>query len=240
MSSNLRVLTFNIHSGRDFDGSYHLDQTIALIHKINPDICGLQEVDRFWERSNFDDQTEKIARSLKMNSFWAPTLIDGRKEYGIILLSKFPIVSSHKIKLHNPQMVYRPGKLTEDRFLIWSTVRPNKEDCLGFGVTHLGFSEKEQKAQIVEILSAVKDPCILVGDFNMGSGEIPMLKLKEKLKDTNPGGEIVTEPNKEPKKQRDHIFVSQKIQIRDYQVVKSEVSDHYPVWADLEIEKTDF
>src|SRR5512132_1585328 len=91
----LRVMTYNIQSGHG-----NLDGTAAAISAAAPDIVGLQEVDvQGAERSNFADQAGTLGEQLHMEVRFAgiyriPAADTTKppREFGVALLSKYPIV----------------------------------------------------------------------------------------------------------------------------------------------------
>lgn len=110
-------MTFNIHAGIGTDGLYDLERVAALVREQQPDLLGLQEVDRGWDgRSSFDDQPARLAELTGMLPCYGPTIAldargtaagegspvddakdaDGpgarpRREYGNLILSRLPI-----------------------------------------------------------------------------------------------------------------------------------------------------
>ncbi|MGH9340551.1 MAG: endonuclease/exonuclease/phosphatase family protein [Acidobacteriota bacterium] len=106
----LTVMTFNIHHGEGRDGQLSLQRIAAVIESA--DIVALQEVDRHWsERSNLVDQAEWLAGKLNRYYVFAPNLdLDGstseegriknsRRQYGVALLSRYPIQFSRSYPL---------------------------------------------------------------------------------------------------------------------------------------------
>src|SRR6266550_2029747 len=98
----LRVMTYNIRSGNG-----NLTGTAQAIRDAAPDLVGLQEVDVHWaERSSFVDQASSLGEQLGMQVRFAriyqlpaTRADDPPREFGVAVLSKFPIVdwSNHVI-----------------------------------------------------------------------------------------------------------------------------------------------
>jgi endonuclease/exonuclease/phosphatase family metal-dependent hydrolase len=114
----MRVVTYNIQYSRGKDGRFDLDRCIAEV--ADADIIALQEVERFWQRSGMTDQPAAIAARLP-EFYWvygpsfdvqlsngnasteaagANGAVDSRRrQFGDMLLSRWPIVSSRLIPL---------------------------------------------------------------------------------------------------------------------------------------------
>ncbi len=141
-----KVMTYNIHAGIGMDSQYNLSRIAGEIKESGADIIALQEVDVHWgSRSNYDDMINKLAEELNMFYFFAPiydfdplTEHEPRRQYGVGVLSKFPIL---KAKNHpitrlstqdpNPLPAPAPGFLE-----VLLNIKGAK---LSFYVTHLDF-----------------------------------------------------------------------------------------------------
>lgn len=102
MPTDLRVCTYNIHAGTGVDGHRDLERIGDVIRGVDPDLVGLQEVDRNRERSNHVDQTRFLADYLEMTSVfepaieWSPTTGSGGETpaYGVATLSPYPFTDT--------------------------------------------------------------------------------------------------------------------------------------------------
>jgi endonuclease/exonuclease/phosphatase family metal-dependent hydrolase len=97
--------TYNIHYGVGLDGRCDLERIARAVR--DADVIGLQEVDRHWARSGDQDQLARLGELLPGRGLaWGPnvdvlkTAADGsptpphvRRQFGNLILSKFPIVS---------------------------------------------------------------------------------------------------------------------------------------------------
>jgi endonuclease/exonuclease/phosphatase family metal-dependent hydrolase len=99
----VKVGSYNIAAGVGEDGEFDIERTADTIRESGADIIGLQEVDVHWsERSDFVDQVEYLADELEMEAFFAPIYSiesdqpeDLPMEYGLAVLSKYPIVDAN-------------------------------------------------------------------------------------------------------------------------------------------------
>src|SRR5918997_1019118 len=106
----VRIATFNILHGRSpEDGRVDVDRLAASVKELNPDVLGLQEVDRDQPRSMGADLTAVAAEAMGApehqfvaalagtpgGTWMAATGEEqpGSATYGIALLSRYPVVS---------------------------------------------------------------------------------------------------------------------------------------------------
>jgi len=102
----VKLVTYNIQYGLGRDGRYDLARIAATVE--GADIVALQEVDRYWQRSGSLDSPAVIA-SLLPEHYWvyganfdvdasfrdaAGQLHNRRRQFGTMILSRTPIVSS--------------------------------------------------------------------------------------------------------------------------------------------------
>src|SRR5882757_2819497 len=108
----MKLVSYNIQYGFGGDGRYDLTRCARLVD--GADIIALQEVERHWQRTNEDDQPELLSRLLPdYHWVYGPAfdmdaserregrLVNRRRQFGTMLLSKLPIVWS---RLHTLPM----------------------------------------------------------------------------------------------------------------------------------------
>jgi len=101
----MKLVSSNIQYGFGSDGRYDLSRAARIVD--GADIIALQEVERHWQRSNFDDQPELLSRLLPdYHWVYGPAfdmdaserrdgrLVNRRRQFGTMVLSKLPIVWS--------------------------------------------------------------------------------------------------------------------------------------------------
>lgn len=101
----MKLVSYNIQYGFGSDGRYDLSRAARIVD--GADIIALQEVERHWQRSNFDDQPELLSRLLPdYHWVYGPAfdmdaserrdgrLVNRRRQFGTMVLSKLPIVWS--------------------------------------------------------------------------------------------------------------------------------------------------
>lgn len=235
MPRTLRVMTFNIHAGIGLDGRYDLERIAAIVNAVRPDLAGLQEVDRRYdERSRFDDQPARLAALTGMVPCYGPTIVRGSKEYGNLILSRLPVLSTRATAL--------PSTL-EARGLLEVVV-----DFGGIALTfidvHLGLGtgaaeRMPQALAVAARIDAAPAPRVLVGDVNVQPPAEELVPLLDLLRDVWPGageGEGPTIPAAAPRFRIDLVLVEPGVQALRAWTVPTDASDHLPVVCDLELE----
>jgi len=238
----LRVMTYNIRSGNG-----DLGGTAAAIRASAPDLVALQEVDVHWaERSNFVDQATTLGQQLQMQVRFAPIYRfagagarDPPREFGVALLSKFPIIdfANHVItrlstQETNPVPAPMPGFLEA------------RVDIGGHAVrvfnTHLDYRSdpkvrQQQVSDMLAVIGEVSAPTLLFGDLNAPPDAAEIQPLLERLHDAWPtsAGAGLTDPADVPRKRIDYVLVSKQFRVRDASVPVTLASDHRPVVVDL-------
>jgi endonuclease/exonuclease/phosphatase family metal-dependent hydrolase len=92
----LRLMSWNIHAGKDVSGKDNLDQIAEIINNQRIDIAALQEVDSMTTRSGLRDQLEYMAGKTGLYPVYAKNLDFQGGGYGIGFLSRFrPIRTRH-------------------------------------------------------------------------------------------------------------------------------------------------
>src|SRR5436190_8213275 len=166
MRRKLTLMTYNIHSGIGRDRRYELERVAAILKAESPDIIALQEVNRGMTWTNRDDQPRMLADMLGMNEYFCRTSFRDGGEWGIALLSPFTLVHRHEYDL-----TYRPTR--KPRFCIRVDIEVANRAMLHVFNCHLGLTSRERLFQRKQMLSDVvllaedlRQPTIVMGDFN--------------------------------------------------------------------------
>ncbi len=106
----MRCVTYNIQYGLGADGHYDLARIAGEV--ATADVIAMQEVDRFWRRSGMVDGPAVLAQHLPEHHYVfganldidASEIADGtvvhrRKQFGTLLLSRWPILSTRNFPL---------------------------------------------------------------------------------------------------------------------------------------------
>jgi endonuclease/exonuclease/phosphatase family metal-dependent hydrolase len=157
---SLTVATYNVHQWVGTDWRYDPGRGIKVLQELDADIVGLQEVN-FPKHIRHRITEKHLSSMLRMELVPGPTHFRKEANYGNVLLSRYPVLSSlrHDISVgtHEPR-----GVIDADIDVQGRHVRAV--------VTHLGLGMRErriQHARLREILSLrSSDLLVLMGDFN--------------------------------------------------------------------------
>ena len=232
-------MTYNIHVGIGMDKKLDLARIAGLINAQHPDLVGLQEVDRGVTRTQQIDEIAELAKLTKMDYAFAFNLKYQGGQYGVAILSRTPIMATE-------HRLYQNLREAERRGFIRAQVRVGNVS-LSFVTTHLDYQYDDgrlfETQQLLAALQSVKEPLIVVGDFNdIPSGEAYKLmrqQFEDAWPDRNRDDPGFSYPADKPAKRIDYIFTrsSDAVRIKRAWIVNTLASDHVPVVADLEIEK---
>ncbi|MDR6552686.1 endonuclease/exonuclease/phosphatase family protein [Paenibacillus qinlingensis] len=243
----IKVMEYNIHHAEGMDDILNLNRIGDVIKSSGADIIGLQEVDNhFSARSNFEDQAKWLANYLGMHYEFAANLDNNplnvgepRRQYGTVILSKYPILSSENHLLDNTQYP------SEQRGLA-KTVINVRGNHINFYNTHLDNKRAEQRdIQVNEILDIVhksKGTSILVGDFNATPDSPEIIKMSAQYHDVfaelgmNDAYTSYYYSDK-PNRRIDYIYTSDDVKIKTGKVIDTIAADHLPITAELVIKK---
>ena len=97
---------------------------------------------------------------------------------------------------------------------------------------------KRQLKTLIPMIKKIKEPVILLGDFNTFGGPKELRSfLEETGLNSNVGKDKkkFTHPSYHPFRILDYILTSKKIKVKKFKILKSELSDHLPVMIDFEV-----
>jgi endonuclease/exonuclease/phosphatase family metal-dependent hydrolase len=233
----LRVMTFNMHVGVGLDKKLDLQRIADVIIHERPDLVGLQEVDRGVRRTEGIDEIAELARITHMDYAFGHNLDYQEGQYGIAILSKFLIQKVDHQKFENRREAERRGMLRVEVDIGGRTIN--------FATTHLDYQREDgrlfETEQLMRFLADVKNPLIVVGDFNDepagGAHKLMLTKFVDSWIGSRAKGDGLSYPADKPAKRIDYIFYrsSDGVRAKKAWVVRTPASDHLPVMAELEI-----
>lgn len=237
----LRIMTFNILAGKDIHRELNLERTADVIAAAEPDVVGLQEVDRHYgERSEWADQTAELAARLGWTGEFSPGL-DLEPESGRSQRRQFgdAILTPHR--MHS----FTAHALTN---LDGTTDEPRGAGCAEIEIdghrlqvinTHLDHRSPEQRRhqalQVRSLLDATDGPAVVLGDLNARPDDPEVRLLSDGLRDAAESldqAAALTYPSDSPTIRIDHIFARQLDPVRAV-VLDVRASDHRPVLAEF-------
>lgn len=243
----LRVLVYNIHAGKDAKQVDNLERVAALIKEQNADVVLLQEVDKFTQRSGKVDQLAKLEQLTGLNGTFGKSLDYQGGDYGIAILSRWPLTASQttSLKVEPPQA--RAGGSKEPRVAL-SAVMHSPHGPITLVNTHIDASRddtyrKQEAPQVIAIAKAAlaQGRTVLVGgDFN----STPDSDVQKAVRDQGMRdawsecgkGEGLTYPDDVPVKRIDYLYLTGKLSCTSAQVLESRASDHRGVLFVVKLE----
>jgi endonuclease/exonuclease/phosphatase family metal-dependent hydrolase len=236
--TKLRVASYNIRHGAGTDNRIDLVRTAALVKNINPDIIGLQEVDNGAERSGSIDQTTFLADAVSMkHSAFASFMNFQGGEYGLSILSKFPIEKAHEIRLpdgNEPRVALAcEVKVSDQQTIMAINVHFDwvKDDAFRFA----------QASAVSKFINDLEIPYVLLGDFNDTKGSRTLnLFSKNTLSVKKPAESHFTFSSIDPSQEIDFIFAAPQHRwaLQDCHVFDApKTSDHRPILGILVLDK---
>lgn len=238
-TDTLTIVCYNIHHGNPpaKPDVIDLDAIANVIAAQKPDLVALQEVDVNIKRSGNINQAEYLAKKLNMYFYFAKAIDHDGGDYGVAVLSKFPIIDQNTLKFSRIE-----GRKAEDRVLATVTVKLNSGKKIKFSSTHLDHTKDEalrliQISEIAQQAKKEKKPFIVAGDFNAmpNTATIQLLDKTFTRTCTDCGFTI---PVVNPKRTIDFIAFKQdnKISVLHHEVIQEhQASDHLPIAAKIVI-----
>ena len=233
----IRVMTYNIHVGVGMDKKLDLPRIAAVINDQHADLVGLQEVDRGVERTQRIDEIAELAKLTHMDYAFAFNLKYQGGQYGVAILSRYPIRSfDHRL--------YKNTREAERRGFIRAEVNVGGQ-TVNFVTTHLDYQYEDGRVfeaeQLLDALKDVKGPLIVVGDFNDipmgGAYKLMSDQFADSWMESGVSDQGLSYPADKPAKRIDYILSRRTDHIRTKKAwtVSTLASDHVPVVADLEL-----
>ena len=224
--ASLSVLSYNIKRGLGNDGVTDIARAAELINRLGPDLVALQEIDHGVERSGSIEQMTVLAELTGMHARFASFMPYQGGEYGIGVLSRFPILETRRYDLP-------PGP--EPRVALEVRVQlPDGEELI-FCDVHFYNTREERLAQAQLTLERLAEhdlPVILAGDFNsLPGGEVMQLVMTD-FTNARKGEDRLTFSATEPDREIDYVLYrpAEAFRVESVRVLdESVISDHRPV-----------
>lgn len=174
----LVTLTYNIHHGApENSNEVNLNNIATVIRKSGAELVALQEVDVNVARSGNVNQAEELAKLLGMHYYFSKSINYSGGEYGVAILSKYPMTNMRNELLPMPTS-------GEQRSVAMATINLPGDVSIEFASTHLDLNVPNRTAQ-AERLNAISKsfnkPFFVGGDYNAIPTSSEMIKLKEEF-----------------------------------------------------------
>jgi len=175
-NGTVRIATYNVHfwqpagrvwkdaerGGKDANNRRNFDKIMATIKSVNADILVLQEV-RLFDTSLISQELKKLGYTFTK---FANTLHPTNKQFGNMIVSKYPIVES-RIKTYDAE----PKKRERRNYIKVKIALPGQQHISIYG-THLDVHDQSGKLraqevqELIETTQRANEPCMILGDFN--------------------------------------------------------------------------
>lgn len=245
---SIRVLSYNIlQGGKNTDNSRNLQRVADVIRLFDPDIVGLQEVDRNTTRCGKRDIPAELARLTGLtNMAYGAAMPYQGGHYGNAILSRHPITVLTNIAL--PVL----GRIEPRAALVVTVGAPAPFLLIN---THLSVeSAADREAQVATLTNHIADiaglPVILAGDLNTEAGSPAIATLQQVFDDASASSRPdLTYPSDQPERQIDYVFLAPR---GAWQVVRTATgaevegadrgrlklaSDHLPLFSELKLRR---
>jgi endonuclease/exonuclease/phosphatase family metal-dependent hydrolase len=253
----VRIATFNILHGRSTeDDRVDVGRLATAVKALDPDVLGLQEVDRDQPRSMGADLTAVAAEAMGAvdsqfvaalsgtpGGTWMAATGDeqpGAAAYGIALLSRFPVVSWRVVRLPTlPTRVpiwlrdaRRPAIVSEEPRVAVAAVLDTPGGQMTVTTTHLSFVpgwNSVQLRRLLRSLAGTREPLALIGDLNMEP------RQAARVSGLRPLASGLTFPLATPTRQLDHVLARGPLRATGpAEAVRLPLSDHRALVVDVE------
>lgn len=239
----LRVMSYNIHVGVGMDKRQDLARIAEVIRRERADLVGLQEVDRGVARTGRVDEIGELARLTGMEYAFAHNLDYQGGQYGVAVLSRFPIMAIDHRRYANRRERERRGFLRVEVEVGGRRVN--------FVTTHLDYQFADgrlfEAEQLLRALEGLSGALVVTGDFNEEpGGAVYELLTRAGYRDgwgegeggaAGPRGAGATYPADAPSKRIDYVFYREDGRTRagSASVVETLASDHRPLTVVLRL-----
>lgn len=235
----LKVVSYNIHSARPFDGGRRLARIGDELAALDADVILLQEVDRGRAWTSGVDMPAVLAKRLGMGSvFGSNVQRAANNQYGTAILSRFEVVDSGNDHLPKPRGTQQRGLLR--------VVLDVEGTEVSFYNTHLepgaSGARLAQMRMVMRTVNADTRPKFLGGDLNSSPNTPTLGATRSGLRDTWAAvgsGAGLTAPSGNPRLRIDYLLYNSggnvTVSPTGVSVGASRTSDHRPVIANYRL-----
>ena len=231
------LLSWNIHAGKDADRRDNLERVAAAIRESGADLVLLQEVDRNTERSGRVDQLAILERLTGFHGRFGKTLDYQGGDYGIAVLSRWPIVRDSMVALRVEPPSVRAGGSREPRGMLHVVVAAPAGEIHLLN-THLDAARqdaarRQEIAQVAALARRLREAGRVViagGDLN-AEPDTPVIAAMRAagfvdLWSACGAGSGLTYPSRDAVKRIDYLFATPGLRCERAGVLESDASDH--------------
>lgn len=248
---SLRVITYNIRGGMGngdksqppVDAKKNLPKIADFLRAEGADIIFLQEVDVNVKRSGSIDEVALLSGDLNFAGKFAPAIDLQGGQFGVAILSRWPISDARVEKLFKPDYSNHvpkyPDYYDEQRVILLVHVETPRGK-IAVLCTHLGLTNDQREKQLQRIAEIASEeaklhPVIFGGDLNARPEELELKIINTVLNDTGGGASrLNTFPWDVPNRCIDYVYTSKDFTTTRLSVPDVLLSDHRPVVVELQ------
>jgi endonuclease/exonuclease/phosphatase family metal-dependent hydrolase len=234
--TELRVVSFNVHSMRDQLSRSSFSQIVSGLEEVSADIILFQE---FPQDMSLGDDFEDYHHS------YFP--YGNNRSNGMAIYSKYPFANPRQVKLNPVSSGRSIGLVSVDvngRLLDVGVVHFPNSDMRNMGFENSTmpeiFGENLRTIQAEHMLYVLRDevenPLVLAGDFNTFPFSACWRLIRADYADAFPLWDLFKGSYKFEQDLRikiDHIFISDEVKAEDAVVLEIAGSDHLPVFTKI-------
>jgi endonuclease/exonuclease/phosphatase family metal-dependent hydrolase len=237
-TNTVRVMTYNLHNGIDTSGTVSIDKQIDIIRESGAEIIALQEVSRGWPINGQFDMLFYLQH--KLNTPYVLFMPTADAQWGVAILSYFPISSYEFVELSTPPLVMKRG-------FIWADIDLGDKNLslINAHLHHLTDQDatKWREIEVNEIIEFEnKYPTnLVVGDMN-ANPESPEMRIFGESKMIDAQKEVGKEAgltwiygNYIKPTRLDYIYGNEDVSFSNLVVHESKASDHLSVTVDVQL-----
>lgn len=233
-NGKLRLMSYNLRFGE----LASMEEIGSYIKSLDADIVALQECDWDTHRERAPKQNgvkfiNELAQGTGMFGIYGKAIDYRGGYYGIGLLSRYPIVRSERVFLPNI------GK-KEQRAMLLADIQLPDGQIVTYICTHLEVSSAELRLEQVKFIQkkvkGIKNPVFLAGDMN-AEPDSPEMEFLRKGWDDLTNREL-TFSTMSPSIKIDYIYAKKGSGVKLIETAVDRqrlLSDHFPIYADVEI-----
>lgn len=236
----VNVLVYNIHAGKDAKGVVNLARVAQIVTATKADVALLQELDVDTRRSGGVDQPAELADLTGMRDLFGKTLDYDGGEYGIGVLSRWPVPHDTLFPLRVTPAQARAGGSYEPRgalhVLIATPYGPLHILNTHFDPSADDRYRRQEAAELLELADQLRSSGEMVfigGDLNANPDSHVLNMFAEAgWKDAWQGcgsGDGNTYPYDAPVKRIDYLLLGAGAACVRAEVLATDASDHRPV-----------
>lgn len=263
-STMLRVMNYNVHSFKSYEqnnNSSTRHDILQIIEHEQPDVIGFEEF--FSKKQGPYAMVDSIKKVLNTDRCYFKKILSGGQ--GLAVFTKYPVIDSGTVWINEHQSlnqcIYLDQKKNGITFRVYvvhfqsisfqpqdykyldSVSKKGKTDMqgskrIGSKLKHAFLKRSEQVAIVKRHMAACPYPFVVIGDFNDTPSSYAVNEMAKGLKNAfrEKGSGLGRTYNGDfPNFQIDYILASKQFNVLTYCVIRKKLSDHYPVYSDLQL-----